>query len=292
MDHPFRFQIGFSGLTVAFELPDAIALPRHFAALETKNDTPADDTYTVELLTAPLCPPEPPVATTQWGVQIYRTEKGWLHIRSALTDELGCQVACLFCPNGHHTLYYPASRWAQYRDPWNCTHMLCGERLLLRHEALLLHSSVVHYEGKSVLFCGPSGAGKSTQAQLWNTCLGCKIVNGDRTVVRKTAGGFIGGGSLWSGSSGIYEPDHAPISGIILVEHGKDEALERPGFAAFRTLLTQTIVNSWDEAFIRHVTGLLAELMESVPIYRLRCRPIPEAVTLVRDTLFGKERAQ
>lgn len=229
------------------------------------------------------------VVLTQRGVQIYHTEKGWLHIHPVLGDGKGCQVACLFCPDGHHTIYYPASRWEEYSEVWSCAHLICGERLLLRHDAFLLHSSVVHYQGKAVLFSGPSGVGKSTQATLWKTHLGADIINGDRTVIRKTADGFTGGGSMWSGTSGIYRSETAQIAGIILVEHGKEETLERLGFEAFKPLLTQTIVNSWDEEFIQKVTGLLAEVMDTVPIYRLRCRPIPEAAALVRDTLFGKE---
>lgn len=284
-------RIGFCGLTVAFAFPAPMELPDSFASLLTESGTP-EDTYTVELLTAPLRPSAPPVAVTDWGTQIFQTEKGWLHIHPSLEDSLGCQVACLFCPDGHHRLYYPVSQWPKYRENWNAAHLLWGERLLLRHDGLLLHSSLVHYQGKSVLFSGPSGAGKSTQASLWHTHLGAEIINGDRTVIRKTADGFIGGGSIWSGSSGIYRPDFAPIAGIILVEHGETETLERLGFTAFKPLLTQTIVNSWDEVFMHRITGLLGQLMDTVPIYRLRCRPTADAVAVVRDALFTKEDCQ
>ena len=281
-------RIRFCGLTVAFRLPDSMELPHSFTSLLTEEGTP-EDTYTVELLQAPLRPSAPAVAVTPWGTQIFHTEQGWLHIRPSTKDSQGCQVACLFCPNGHHTLYYPASHWDRYRKNWNGTHLLWGERLLLRHNALLLHSSLVHYRGKSVLFSGPSGAGKSTQAELWHTHLGAEVINGDRTVIRKTEDGFIGGGSIWSGSSGIYRPEFAPIAGIVLVEHGRQEALERLGFEAFKPLLTQTVVNPWDEDFMCRITDLLSALMEAVPVYRLRCRPIAAAVETVCDALFSKE---
>lgn len=288
MDSASRFCLRFSGITVRFVLPKQIRLPSYFAPFLCEDTTAPDEEYTVTLLTSPLRPDGDPVVNVS-ETRIYQTKKGWLHIHPVQGDEIGCQVACLFCPDGHHTIYYPASRWEEYSEVWSCAHLICGERLLLRHDAFLLHSSVVHYQGKAVLFSGPSGVGKSTQATLWKTHLGADIINGDRTVIRKTANGFTGGGSMWSGTSGIYRSETAQIAGIILVEHGKEETLERLGFEAFKPLLTQTIVNSWDEEFIQKVTGLLAEVMDTVPIYRLRCRPIPEAAALVRDTLFGKE---
>ena len=290
MSGSFHFTVGFSGLKVQFRLPSAIALPDHFADLQCEDTDQIDDRYTVDLLTEPLAPTEPMVRVNG-EARIYLTEKGWLHIYPPLGDGNGCQVACLFCPDGDHTIYYPASRWEEYSRVWCCTHLICGELLLLRHQAVLLHSSIVLYQGKGLLFCGASGAGKSTQAELWHRHLGAKIINGDRTVIRKMPEGFWGGGSMWSGTSRIYHPEQAPIAGIFLVEHGAENRVEPLGFEAFKTLLTQTIVNSWDPDFMERATQLLAELMDSVPIYRLSCLPDTEAVELVKNTLFSPERS-
>ena len=290
MDGAFRFTVCFSGITVQFRLPGPIELPAHFAALRCPDTEQPDECYTLELLTEPLMPREPMVRSIG-EARIYHTEKGWLHIYPALGDGDGCQVACLFCPDGHHTVYYPASRWEEYSRVWNCTHLICGERLLLRNNALLLHSSVVFHHGKAILFSGPSGAGKSTQARLWQEHLGAQIINGDRTVIRKTEDGFFGGGSIWSGSSGIFRPDQAPIAGIFLVEHGKEDQVQRLGFEAFKPLLTQTLVNSWDPEFMEQTVELLSQLIDSVPIYRLSCLPRQSAVDLVHNTLFSTERS-
>lgn len=286
MSGGFRFTVRFCGITARFILPGPIVLPEHFAGIRCEDTVQPDDVYTLQLLTQPLRPEVPMVASIG-EARIFHTKKGWLYIYPALGDGIGCQVACLFCSDGHHTIYYPASRWEEYSRIWCCTHLICGERLLMRHNAILLHSSAVLYRGKAVLFCGASGAGKSTQAQLWQQHLGADIINGDRTVIRRTDGGFIGGGSMWSGTSHIYRPDHAPIAGIFLVEHGPEEKVERLGFRAFKPLLTQTIVNSWDPEFMDRSAELLGDLMDKVPIYRLSCRPCREAVDLARDTLFS-----
>ena len=284
----YSFCVEFSGIQVGFRLPNPITLPEHFAALQVKNVQNPRDLYQVQLLTLPLKTDVPPTHV-EGDTYIYQTDKGWLHIYPTLGDQDGCQVACLFCPDGHHTLYYPASRWEEYSGIWNCTHLIQGERLLLQQNAFLLHSSLVSIHGKTVLFSGPSGVGKSTQAQLWNTHLGAEILNGDRTVVMKKPDGFYGGGSLWSGTSHIYRRSQAPIAGIFLVTQSPENRVEQLGFEAFKLLFTQTIVNSWDPVFMQKITGLFADLLEQVPIYRLYCRPDQAAVELAHDTLFGKE---
>lgn len=288
MDDRFSFCLRFSGLAIRFVLPTRIQIPPAFVPFLWEDEGHADEEYTVQLLTEPLRP-EVSVFHRFQQTDIYQTKKGWLHIFPVLGDEIGCQVACLFCPDGRHTIYYPAAKWAYYSEVWGCSHLICGEQMLLRHDAFLLHSSLIRCQGKTLLFSGPSGAGKSTQASLWQQHRGADILNGDRTVVMKKADGFYGGGSIWSGTSGIYCPDQAPIAGIFLVEKAPTDRLERLGFQAFRPLFTQTIVNSWDPDFMDKVTGLFSQLLAEIPVYRLYCRPEKSAVDLVYHELFEKE---
>lgn len=285
----FSFCLRFSGITTRFDLPTEIALPGNFLPFQCEDTDAPDEWYTVELLTEPLRPSEPRLLTLS-ETDIYHTKKGWLHIYPVLGDDGGCQVACLFCPDGHHTIYYPASKWDYYSEVWCCSHLILGEQLLLRHDALLLHSSLVLMEGKTILFSGPSGAGKSTQARLWQEHLGAQVLNGDRTVImRKPDGTFWGGGSIWSGTSGIFRPEQAPIAGIFLVEKSHQDRVERLGIEAFLPLFTQTIVHSWDQAFMDKIMDLFSQLLAQIPVYRLYCRPDREAVEVVYETLFGKE---
>lgn len=280
--------IRFSGLTFRFLFPEEIPLPDGFEALLCEDPGQVDEQFEIRLLAGPLVPEGAPVASYA-GTAIYRTKKGWLRIYSPLIAEDGCQVACLLCPDGKNILYYPASRWGFYSAGLRLAHLVAGEVLLLRHDAFLLHSSLVMMDGKTVLFSGPSGAGKSTQARLWEAHLGAKVLNGDRTVIMDREGTFYGGGSIWCGTSGIYHPEQAPIAGIFLVNQAPENSVRRLGFQAFKPLMTQITVNSWDSAFMEKVTELLARLMETVPIYQLNCRPDADAARLGYQTLFGKE---
>ncbi len=195
-------------------------------------------------------------------------------------------MAALLRGDGNHTLYCPAGKWEEYSQELRLAKVIGGEELLLRHDAFLLHSSVVMINGKTVLFSGPSGAGKSTQAELWEKYRNAEIINGDRCVVMRRDGIFYGGGSIWCGSSDICRPEQAPIAGIFLVNQARENSVRRLGRGAFLPLFSQTTVNSWDPVFMDQLSTLFDGLLRSVPVYQLNCRPDEDAVTLVYDTLF------
>ena len=280
--------IKFSDLTLKFKFPSKVNLPDFFSDLLCEDtDTPHAE-YQVQLLNSPLRP-EGYAVFERKDFSIYRTEEGFLRIYTPLQAEDGCQVACLIRKNGKNILYYPASQWDRYRTYWHCTHLLCGELLLYHHNALLLHSSVVAFEGKVLLFCGESGAGKSTQAMLWQKYRKAEVLNGDRCVIRRVNNTFFGGGSPWSGTSGIYRKEHLPIGAIIMLKKAQENTITPLGAKAFTSLLSQTTLNNWDKDFMDKTTDNLVQLCKHVPIFELSCLPDKEATNLVYTTVFGKE---
>lgn len=291
MEKEYSFCLELSGIPVRFVTPTPICLPDNFQPFQVEEPAHCPEEYRVELLTAPLDPGSPKLHQ-EGAAEIYRTDRGWLQLYPTLGDDAGCQVGCLCCPDGRHTLYYPASKWDEYARVWRCGHLINAERFLLRHDAFLLHSSCVRIHGKAVLFSGPSGAGKSTQAELWHQFLNADILNGDRTILRKTENGFTAAGSIWAGSSGIYRREQAPAAAIFLVQQDEENRVERLGFDAFIPLFSQTILNSWDPDYMARITSLYADAMDQIPVYRLCCRPDREAVELAYRTLFGKESVQ
>lgn len=280
--------VHFSGLTVRFRFPNPISPPEGLCALQCPDPGLVDEEYEVQLLSSPLTPAGKPLACVR-GIDIYATDAGILRVFSPLTAPDHCQVACLLGHNGKNVLYYPASTWPHYAADLHFYHLLSGEAMLARHDAFLLHSSIVVCDGKAVLFCGPSGIGKSTQASLWQQHLNADLLNGDRTVIRWQDGVFYGGGSLWCGTSRVYRSEQAPVAGVFLLEQAPDNHLQRLGAESFSPLFQQIIVNSWDPEFMAHLTQLLANFINTVPIYRLRCRPDIQAVKLCRNVLSKKE---
>lgn len=85
-------------------------------------------------------------------------------------------------------------------------------RMLAEHGGVVLHSSyIITQRGEALLFSAPSGTGKSTQAELWRSYAGAKVINGDRALV-KAENGVTANGILFSGTSGISENVTAPCA--------------------------------------------------------------------------------
>lgn len=253
------FQIRFSDIVIGIDPSNApVGLSRELSCLLDRSPRKADAQYQIVLLEQPLPEDAPPVYQYN-GTAVYQTPEGWLRIHPLQRGEDGCQTACLLRPDGKNILYYPAARWDQYANPLHCAHLMGLETVLLNRNAFLLHSSVVMLEGKAVLFSGPSSAGKSTQARLWQEHLGAEILNGDRCVIMQRPDGFYGGGSPLAGSSSIYRPEQAPIAAIFLLEKGPENTVQ--------------------------------QLLSSVPIYRLTCRPDAAAVHLAHKTAFPPNRS-
>lgn len=277
--------IRFADVTIAFRFPSKIEIPKEFKGFLVEEENDNNVEYEIRLLEQPLYIVGNFVSSYR-GIQVYPTEEGFLRNYTPLREKNGCQVACLHRKNQKHILYYPSLKWDDYSQELHLLHLIGIEEVLIRHQALLLHSSVVKLGEHTVLFSGPSGIGKSTQAKLWETHLGAKIINGDRCVIRKKENAFWGSGSPWCGTSGIYSNEQAPIKGIFILKQASVNRVRRLGIEAFKALYSQCVVNTWDRTFMEQLTELLTGLLESVPVYELACRPDQEAVELAYQTLF------
>ena len=277
--------IRFADISIGFRFPSRIDIPKELEEFLVEEGSETDTEYEICLLEQPLELPGSPICFYR-GIQVYQTGEDVLRNYVPLTDENGCQVACLIRNNQKHTLYYPSLKWDYYSRELHLLHLIGIEEVLIRHQALLLHSSVVKLGEHTVLFSGPSGIGKSTQAKLWEKHLGANIINGDRCVIRKKENVFWGSGSPWSGTSGIYSKEQAPVKGIFILKQASENSVRRLGIEAFKALYSQCIVNTWDRSFMEQLTEFLTGLLEAVPVYELACRPDQEAVELAYQTLF------
>ena len=160
------------------------------------------------------------------------------------------------------------------------------ETMLLQHDALLLHASLIKYHGNAIAFSGPSGIGKSTHANIWNTHLGAEIINGDRAILRGAGNGWTAYGSPYAGTSGIYKNAHAPLNALIVLRQAEENRLQRLSSGeAFRYLYPEVSIHHWDSTFVERATGLCLQLLAQIPVYLLECRPEESAALLVKKGL-------
>lgn len=172
------------------------------------------------------------------------------------------------------------------------THMFCImeligiEHTLCKHKTFMLHSSYINYNGDAILFSGPSGIGKSTQADLWKDFVGAEIINGDRTAISKNLGNWHAYGLPFAGSSKIYKNKTLPIKAVVILKQGKENCIRKAKpMEAFKTLYSETTVNSWNKKDVETIIELVENFIKEVPIYVLSCLPNQEAVDLLKKEI-------
>ena len=158
--------------------------------------------------------------------------------------------------------------------------------LSIRH-GLMLHSSLVDYKGKGIMFVGPSGIGKTTQAELWMKYRDAVIINGDMALIREEENGFIGYGCPWHGSSPYCENRQVPLYGIIVLEQAKENSIERlSGVKLIERMMNNIFLPHWYPQGVESAMETVDHLLSQVPVYLMKCRPDEEAVEMVEGVLF------
>lgn len=164
--------------------------------------------------------------------------------------------------------------------------MIGIESLLYKLDTFILHSSYIKYKDKAILFSGPSGIGKSTQAKLWEEYEYAEIVNGDKVGINNDGSEWCAHGLPYAGSSNIYKNITLPISSIIILRQSpinKIKKLSQP--EAFKLIYSETILNNWNEDYIKEVSNLVSNLVQKIPVYILSCKPDYTAVQLLKSKL-------
>ena len=152
--------------------------------------------------------------------------------------------------------------------------------------AISLHSSLIRYQGKAILFTAPSGTGKSTQADLWAKHRGADVFNGDRSMIRKIGGSWTAFGSPFAGTSGLYRNESAPIRAIIVLRKAETNSIRMLGQAeAFRCLYSETIIPRWNDKAHSLIMDLITQITAEIPVVMLSCRPEESSVDLLNQFL-------
>ena len=146
-------------------------------------------------------------------------------------------------------------------------------RMLAEHGGVVLHSSyIITQRGEAMLFSAPSGTGKSTQAELWRQYRNGNVVNGDRALLMQKEGRFTAMGWPVCGTSGICENKELPVGAIVLLSQAKQNGVVRKKAAeAFVSLYGEITVNRWNKESLLQMIKQLEELLQTVPVYHLKC---------------------
>ena len=161
------------------------------------------------------------------------------------------------------------------------------EILLSSLDTISLHSSFIRWKNEAILFSAPSGTGKSTQADLWAQYRDAEILNGDRSMIRKTERGWTAFGSPFAGSSAIFRNESAPIRTIVVLRQAPRNIVRRiSGGEAFRALYSEMVIPKWHSAAHQKIIALTEQLSMQVPVLLLECTPEKSAVEVLEDYLM------
>lgn len=159
----------------------------------------------------------------------------------------------------------------------------------VQRHIIYLHSSLIDWNGRGLMFLGPSGIGKTTQAELWNQYRDALIINGDVVFVQETENAFLGWGTPWHGSSPYCENASVPVEALIVLKQAPENSIrELTGFEKVTAVSESVFYPRWLEGGMELCLETLDHLLTALPVYELSCRPDEAAVELVEKTIFGK----
>ena len=164
---------------------------------------------------------------------------------------------------------------------------------MLDNDTLLIHGSVIAFDGEGVLFIADSGVGKSTHSANWKKVFGDRVVlvNDDKPLVR------IGDevriyGTPWSGKRGLNTNMSVPLKLIYQLDRGEVSRVSDMSEKDILKILIRQSFRSDDGSRMPLTLSMLDKLMKKVPVKRLECTIDPSSANTARQGLYEVEEWQ
>lgn len=216
--------------------------------------------------------------------QFGRYDGGYLFV---MTPPEGGALA-LWKEDGSNTVYYTgnlAPRLVRFA-------LWIGYGLVtLPYQTIAIHTSVIQYKGRTVLFLGESGTGKSTHTRLWREHIeDAVLLNDDSPILRIVDGKARMFGSPWSGKTPCYKQENYPLAACVRLSQAPYNRIQRlsipQAYAALHPSCPPDF--AYDDKLYDYIGGTIGEVLAQVPIYHLACLPNGEAAQLSCKTVFGE----
>lgn len=156
-----------------------------------------------------------------------------------------------------------------------------------RHQALLIHASVVSKDGYGYAFIAKSGTGKSTQSSMWLQSIpDCELVNDDNPVVRIIDDIPYIYGSPWSGKTACYRNIRVKLGAIVRIDRASKNSIDKLSpTEAFASILPSCSAMKWDHTIFINLCNTISRLIEKRASYILHCLPNKESALLCHKTI-------
>ena len=217
---------------------------------------------------------------------VYEDDRGYYRVfHDHKEDDRSYAISRIY-PDFKEEIDYLKDSTRFFCESQNSFSHIALEELLLMKNAMVLHSALVRTRYGGILFSGPSGIGKSTQAELWHNYQNAEILNGDRSIIRKTGNCWRAYGSPYAGSSRYFVNQSVPIAAIVVLKQADDCRIDRLNpVEAFFKIYAEMIVNTWNMEYVDKISTMIKVLIEEVPVYQLMCFPGQESIEVLREAL-------
>ncbi len=159
------------------------------------------------------------------------------------------------------------------------------------HQTVAIHTSVIEYKGRTVLFLGESGTGKSTHTRLWRENIeGAVLLNDDSPLLVIIDGKPWMFGSPLSGKTPCYKQESYPLAACVRLSQAPYNKIQRlsipQAYAALHPSCPPDF--AYDDALYDYISETIGEVLAQVPLYHLACLPDADAARLSCQTVFGE----
>ena len=164
--------------------------------------------------------------------------------------------------------------------------------VLLKHNAVAIHSSVIVADNRGVLFLGESGTGKSTHTRLWRENIdGARLLNDDSPIVRIVNEEVRVYGSPWSGKTPCYKNEVYPMAGLCRLSQAPHNRITRLShLMAIGALLPSCPpIFAHDSRLQDMICAIVGDIVRGTKVYHLECLPNKEASELSYTTIIRNE---
>lgn len=158
---------------------------------------------------------------------------------------------------------------------------------ILDRDGFLLHAAVLEVDGQAYAFSANSGTGKTTHIKLWGELFGdrCRVINGDKPLLRVRDGVVRIYGTPWSGKEGWNTNTSAPLKALCFLERSAKNRIVRLSDGEALPLLFGQLAMPVEESAAMRLLDSLDRLLCTVPCYRLGCNMEPEAAQVAYDAM-------
>jgi hypothetical protein len=145
---------------------------------------------------------------------------------------------------------------------------ICWLTKLARGGGFVMHAAALKAASGAWIFTGQSGAGKTT---ITNHFLnrGYEALTDERAIIRFNEDHFEVFGSPWCGEGHVVSNEHAPLSQVHFIRHGRDQHSRRRLSASeiSRLFLKQCFLPHWDREAMEATAFYLTRLALQIPCF-------------------------